>query len=210
MKRRKFIASSVLAASAGTVVANSLESTAQNPTNEIYELKTYETTFRGDQKSLITYLKDVLRPALQGVGARDLMIFSEVGDAEPRKLWALTAFPNFEIYQRSIDLAAQKDFIEKSANYASLGKIYNRINSSFLYAFDGLKQMLDPIKDAGLFELRIYEGTNEDAVRRKIKMFNKEEIDLFYRTDLNPVFFSKMLTGPYEPCLVYFLTKFLN
>lgn len=206
MKRRKFIASSALTATAGVVSANSLRSTTQNPTNEIYELKTYELAFRGDQKSLLTYFNEVLKPALFGVGAKNSMIFSEVGNPEPKKLWVLNAYPNFDVYQKSIALATQKDFIEKSAAYANAGKIYNRISSSLLYAFDGLKQMLDPIKDTGLFELRIYEGSNEDAVRRKIKMFNNEEIDLFYRTDLNPVFFGKMLTGPYEPCLVYMLS----
>lgn len=36
-------------------------------------------------------------------------------------------------------------------------------------------------------------------------MFNDEEIDLFPKVGLNHVFYGKMLSGPYRPCLVYML-----
>jgi len=95
--------------------------------------------------------------------------------------------------------------MEQSKAYIEAGQTYNRINSSLLQAFASIPQMKQPINGAELFELRIYEGVNEDAVRRKIKMFDVEELDLFYRTDMNPIFFGKMLVGPYIPSLVYML-----
>jgi len=42
-------------------------------------------------------------------------------------------------------------------------------------------------------------------VRRKIKMFNVEEIPLFHEVGLHPVFFGDMIAGPYRPCLTYLL-----
>ena len=68
-----------------------------------------------------------------------------------------------------------------------------------------MPQVVDPIEGAGLFELRTYEGYSEDAVRRKTKMFNVEEIDLFQRTGMIPVFFGDMIAGPYRPTLSYML-----
>ena len=35
--------------------------------------------------------------------------------------------------------------------------------------------------------------------------FNDEEIPLFFKVGLNPVFFGEMISGPYRPCLVYML-----
>jgi hypothetical protein len=54
-----------------------------------------------------------------------------------------------------------------------------------------------------LFELRIYESASEDAGRRKIDMFNKEEIALFLKVGLLPVFFGRIMAGEYMPALVY-------
>lgn len=36
-------------------------------------------------------------------------------------------------------------------------------------------------------------------------MFNVEELALFYKTGLNPVFFGEMIIGPNRPTLVYML-----
>ncbi len=68
-----------------------------------------------------------------------------------------------------------------------------------------MPEVANPGPEAGLFELRTYEGYSEDATRRKIKMFNVEEIDLFHETGLHPVFFGNMISGPHRPALVYML-----
>ena len=59
--------------------------------------------------------------------------------------------------------------------------------------------------------MRTYEGYAEDAVRRKVKMFNVDELPIFYKTKLNPVFFGEVIAGEHMPCLIYMLTfKDLN
>jgi len=72
-------------------------------------------------------------------------------------------------------------------------------------AFDGLPKLRIPEKNRGLFELRTYESYNEDAARRKIAMFNDEELPLFDKVELHPVFFSKILAGKFMPALMYML-----
>jgi len=206
MKRRKFVASSAVVATAATSASAMdavLESTARD--NEYYELRHYEMSFGGNRKSLMTYLSDVLLPTLKDAGASHTVMFKEQGDAEPSKLWVMISYPDLDTYDRAVKAQSSAAFIDRSSDHAVAGKAYNRYTSSLLKAFDGLPQMLAPGDDKTLFELRIYEGENEDAVRRKVMMFDKEEIALFEKVGLNSVFFGKMIIGPYMPSLVYML-----
>jgi hypothetical protein len=66
--------------------------------------------------------------------------------------------------------------------------------------------MIKPQKGSQLFELRTYEGYSEDAVRRKVKMFNKEEFSIFEATGLHSVFFGEQVSGPLMPALTYMLS----
>jgi len=204
MKRRKFITTAAATGlTAPLVSAPSLSS--QAPANEIYELRTYELAWGGNQAALTTFLNEVEAPYLKANGANHFMTFKESDQRQPATVWSLTSFPGFEAFQQAIANRSDEQYLSRSESYAAAGKTFNRISSSLIYAFDGLKQMKDPIESAALFELRIYEGVNEDAVRRKIMMFDDEELDLFYKVDLNPIFFGKMIIGPHVPCLVYML-----
>jgi hypothetical protein len=66
--------------------------------------------------------------------------------------------------------------------------------------------MIVPDNSERIFELRTYQGYSDDAVRRKIRMFNEGELDIFYRTKLNPVYFGEMISGKDLPCLQYMIT----
>ncbi len=184
--------------------ARSIVSPAED-THEIYELRTYEFTWGGNKAALISFLREVEAPYLKNMGANHFMSFTEVGQSEPSKLWTLASYPDFNSYHRAISNRSDQKYLNQAADYITAGQTYNRISSSLLYAFDGMKHMKSPIEGASLFELRIYEGVNEDAVRRKIKMFNDEELELFNKVDLNPIFFGNMVVGPYVPSLVYML-----
>ena len=210
MKRRKFL-HSTLAASAlplGYTVANQTTIKEEGVEKELYELRTYEIKFRGNSKLLLNYLKDALQPTLQRLGCGHFMLFEELGNADPKKIWALISYPNAAIYLKAQNLQADPGFVKAAAEYTALTPdqpIFNRFSSSLLLAFDGLPQMLNPIDGASLFELRTYEGYSEDAVYRKVKMFNEGEIPLFLKVGLHPVFFGEMIAGPYRPSLTYML-----
>lgn len=204
MKRRKFVAATTASMMLAPWALGKSPSNQSSSNGEIYDLKTYELKFASNRKALLNYLKEVHNPYLENLGAKTMM-FMETGATEPTKLWTLAAYPDFNTYQQGTHVDANEAVMEQSKAYIEAGQTYNRINSSLLQAFASIPQMKQPINGAELFELRIYEGVNEDAVRRKIKMFDVEELDLFYRTDMNPIFFGKMLVGPYIPSLVYML-----
>jgi hypothetical protein len=156
------------------------------------------------------YFEKALIPALNKYGVKSVGVFKEIGKTEPAKIYLLIAYPSFEDYIGINEkVKSDSDFKKNSENWDKMPAekpVYNRFNTSLLIAFDGLPAMKLPAKEPRIFEVRTYEGYNEDAVRRKIKMFNDEEFPIFYKTKLTPVFFGESIAGPNSPCLTYMIT----
>jgi hypothetical protein len=207
MQRRDFLKTSALAT--GTIAAAITPALAeqQQKAKEVYELRIYE--MRWSQAPLDEYLSKALIPALNRMGVKKVGAFSESGKSEPAKLYLLIPYPSFDEYGK-ITMALRKDqeLAQASAAYDQIPPeqaVYSRYESSLLLAFDGIPQMIAPPSGQRIFELRTYEGYSEDAVRRKIKMFNEGELDIFKNTKLNSVFFGEMIAGKNLPCLTYML-----
>ncbi|CAH1002364.1 hypothetical protein LEM8419_03271 [Neolewinella maritima] len=209
MERRKFIKGGVAGALALAGSKTSLAaSRAVGPEPEVIEWRTYEMNFGGDQGLLTRYLTDALEPALDRKGATQFVQFKEYGDPNPAKLYVMISYPDAATYLSVQDLSDDQDYTAAAADYDALKAakpIYTRYSSWLLSAFSGMPQSVTPDAASGLFELRTYEGYSEDAVRRKIGMFNDHELTIFDETGLKPVFFGDMLAGPYRPALVYLL-----
>lgn len=208
MQRRNFLAAGAAALPA-MLGASPDASLADDAARQLIELRTYEIKFGGSGQSiLLDYLNGALAPALKAIGCTDFHIMKEMGNEEPVKIWVLISYPDANAYLSAQDLRGNEDYQKASADYAKVPvdrPVFNRYASQLLHAFGGMPKVASPSAQAGLFELRTYEGYSEDAVRRKIKMFNVEEIDLFHEVGLHPVFFGKMISGPYRPSLVYML-----
>ena len=210
MKRRKFLESGTgLAATMPFVSQHKfVADQAAMDDKELYELRTYELRFGGNLDMLTTYLKNALAPAMKRAGANHFMIFRDIHSTLPRKISVLISYPSAQSYVQGQIVDKDDEYRTATQEYDALpveSPIYTRYGSWLLHAFDGLPKMMDPVEGATVFELRTYEGYSEDAVRRKIKMFNDEEIPLFLDVELNPVFFGEMIAGPYRPCLTYML-----
>ncbi|MEM1123128.1 MAG: NIPSNAP family protein [Bacteroidota bacterium] len=209
MQRRKFLsaaAASSLLPLGCAAASGQLQQTETADEKELYEIRIYDMKFGANSQPLTDYLKNALQPALLKAGANHVLFFNEISTELPRKIWAMVSFPTMATYLASQDLSGDSDFQAASATYHQASSMpFNRYESWLLHAFDGLPKMDDPVDGASVFEIRTYEGYSEDALRRKIKMFDDEELPLFYKTGLNPVFFGKMLSGPYRPCLTYML-----
>ncbi len=159
-----------------------------------------------NSKMFVQYLNEMLKPTLLNSGASSFVVYKEQSIETPTNIHVQVAYPDFGAYQNGITASHSSDFHMVTKKYdAQESSPYNRLSTSLLHAFSGMPHLRDPIDKAKLFELRIYEGYNEDAVRRKIAMFNDEEIDLFLDLQLQPIFFGEMIAGPYMPCLVYML-----
>jgi hypothetical protein len=176
---------------------------------ELYEWRTYETG-RAGQGGLDNYFSKALIPALNKLGIKKVGAFSEVGKPEPSKLHLLIPYTSFDEYMKVFaTLKGDKDFDQASADYNKIPveqAAYTRYDASLMIAFNGLPKMIVPENGPRIFELRTYEGYSEDAVRRKIKMFNDEEFTIFNRVKLNPVFFGEVIAGKNLPCLTYMIT----
>lgn len=209
MQRRKFLQSSLLAASAvstGSVYANEKPAA----TKEMYEWREYDMRFGSDQSQLENYFKSALIPAYNKYGVKTVGVFKELSKSEPAKIYLLLPFASFNDYMTTTaKVKADNDYITNSQPYNSIPAdkaVYNRFSSSFMIAFDGMPKLIVPETGTRIFELRTYEGYSEDAVRRKIKMFNEGEFPIFYRTKLTPVFFGEVISGKNLPCLTYMIT----
>lgn len=204
MKRRKFIAaSSLLGLSA--IKGQS----APKGEQEVYEHRVYELKM-GGMPRLEAYIQNALIPALNRLGVPKIGVFKELSKDDPAKLHLLLVYPSQGAYvQIQTRLKGDTEYLKAAEAYLQTPvdkAIFDRISSSLMLAFDGMPQMVTPAKEARILELRTYEGYNEDAVRRKIKMFNDSEMAIFDKTKLNRVFFGEVLIGPRLPCLTYMLT----
>jgi hypothetical protein len=208
MKRRSFLKNSAIAAGAASLTMPVMAGTSAAPgTKSIFELRIYHISRAGNAKNnLEQYFKDALIPFLSKRNVK-LCAFNEYSLEEPAKLYILMAYPDYTAYY-SVQTEMMKDeaYLKAADSYNKIAvadAVYTRYETFLLDAFDALPALSVPSEKKGLFELRIYESANEDAGRRKILMFNSEEIALFLKIGLQPVFFGKILSGEYMPALIY-------
>ncbi len=209
MQRRKFIR-----AGAAGAVALAGSQLAASPTarpvagKEVIEWRTYDMAWGGNQGALLDYLTNVLQAGLRQHGATQFKLFKEYGMTDPAKIHVMISYPDGNSFVAGQSLRKDAAFASAAGSYdaAPADKpIFERYSSWVLDAFDGMPQSATPDENAGLFELRVYQGYSEDATRRKVRMFNDHEIEIFKDTDLDAVFYGDMIAGPYRPCLVYLL-----
>jgi hypothetical protein len=209
MERRKFLQSSIIAASA---ITTGIDTTGKDEKGkkEFYEWREYDMRFGSDQSQLETYFKNALIPAFNKYGVKTIGVFKEIGKSEPPKIYLLIPYTGMDNYiSVNAKVKADDDYIKNSQPYNAIAAdkpVYTRFHSSFMIAFDGMPKLIVPESGPRIFELRTYEGYSEDAVRRKIKMFNDGEFPIFYRTKLTPVFFGEVISGKNLPCLTYMIT----
>lgn len=210
MKRRNFIRNAALAAGATTLAsgAGAAQETNNAMEKEIYELRIYQLT-GGAAKTLVkNYITSAVSPYIQKLGGKT-GIFSEYGLTEPPRLYVLITFPSPEAFYRKMKwMENDPAYLAGATSYLQSPPekpLFERYETMLLEAFDAIPRFRTPDPSRGLFELRIYESYNEDAGRRKITMFNNEELALFDKVGLPSLFFGKILAGTHMPALAYML-----
>ena len=145
--------------------------------NSYYELRTYTLQFGTSAAPLHAYFSDALIPFLNKNGINQIGVFEEIGDAMPKKIYVLIPYDGIEHYGTVLKEVKTNALFQKNSaayNAVSIDKApYSRFTTSFFNAIDGMPLLASPKQGDTLFELRIYEGYNEDAVGRKIAMFNE-------------------------------------
>jgi len=177
--------------------------------SEIYELRVYEMEFFKPAKILHDYFEKALIPALNRQGVSNVGAFEEIGEAWPKKIYLLISYQNMQAYQDVADgLENDHQFKLDAQSYWTTPpeKIpFNRVESTFIRSVSGFPNLVKPAGNSEVFELRIYESYNEDALRRKVKMFNDSEFTIFDDVGLHTVFFGANISGDQMPCLTYML-----
>ncbi|WKN41629.1 NIPSNAP family protein [Tunicatimonas pelagia] len=206
MNRRNFLQQSTMAAASLNVMAQPVAADQQ-----YYEWRTYELKSGTKMKVFDEYLQLAFIPAMNALGIENIGVFMEMGMPEPPRLHLLLTFSSLEEFaQRTPKMLGQATYQQNSQSFAESASPANpnftRYENSLMRAFEAIPQMEVPEADERIFELRTYEGYNDDAVRRKIAMFNDDELPLFYETGLHPVFFGETLIGEKLPQLTYMLT----
>ena len=188
----------------------SLLGVADDKDKEFYELRVYELTGGGSLAPLENYFTKALIPALNKNGVKNVGVFKETSKSEPMKVYLLIPYASFSKYlEIKTTLSKDTEFQKASEAYNKQPAdkpIYDRFESYMMLAFDGIPTMKVPENKQRIFELRFYQGYNEDATKRKIKMFNDGELEVFYKTKLNPVFFGEVISGKNMPFLAYMIT----
>ncbi len=208
MERRSFLKKSAIAAGA-TLTATSLSA---NPIpgmeKDFYELKVFQLKGGGGKKQLKQFYTEAVIPLLNSRGAK-VGAFNEYSQEDPPKVYILHAHKSpAEYYAAVQDMKTNKTFLDAAKTYMDIPAdkpVFERYETFLAEAFDRIPQLKIPAKNRGLFELRTYESYNEDAGHRKVKMFNDEELPLFEKVGLHPVFFGQLMAGRFMPALTYML-----
>ena len=212
MNRRMFV-SSTLAASglAGLSPLATLQAAEAAGAREYYEWRTVRLKDAAKQKAFEDYLREAGIPGLRRAGLGPIGVFKpETGDGI---LHVLMTYRSIDQFLTASDVMRRdQDYLkaaEAHINAPPTDPAYDRIDSSFMVAFEGMPRLEVPTAASGnqarVFELRIYESHSKKANKKKIEMFNVGEIAIFRRTGLTPVFFGESLIGPRLPNLTYLL-----
>lgn len=211
MQRRNFVKLvSMLSALPlfGTSAATTGVSTT--PNNEIYEWRIY--TLQTNHSALDNFFEKTLIPAYNRqqikVGA-----FTPYKKGEVEQRFYLFIYPDISTYYKVKNTIWEDSTFRKEAqpfyDETAPNPVYSHFETYLCVAFDKIPTLCMPGKERTLLELRTYCSPNEEANHRKIKMFNKEEIDIFDKVGIQPVCYGDILAGPQMPALMY-LTWYKN
>ena len=179
-----------------------------NAQDEVYELRTYQLAFFQPHDILHDYFEKALIPALNRQGVQKVGVFEEMNDQMPKKLYLLIPYSNLKAFSESKNQLANDDQYQDASEeyFGSVGDTpFADMSTNLIQSSHGFPNLTATKENAGLFELRIYESPNEDALRRKVKMFDDHEFDIFDDVGLPMLFFGYNIAGEKMPCLTYML-----
>ena len=205
MKNKAFILIySMLIMSTSIFSACKSEKNNDSSKKQIYEWRIY--TLTGDGAILDNFFKETLVPAYNRCNV-SVGVFSLYQQEENEQRYLLLVYPDLNAFEKVRQTVwNDKNFQDASRLFfeaTAPNPVYSEYETFICEAFDKMPKMRMPDKSRSLFEFRCYHSPNEDANKRKIKMFNAEEIDLFDKVGINSVCYGEILSGTRMPALIY-------
>jgi hypothetical protein len=207
MQRRNFIKTAGLLSAAPALATNSvvngLTSTGAGE-KEIYECRIY--TLNGEGDTLDAFFEKTLIPAYSRQGVT-VGAFKPYKPEEEAQRYLLFTYSNIAAYLKTKkaiwDDRTFKNEAQAFFDVTAPKPVYSKFETILSEAFDKIPVHRQPGKERTLFEFRVYQSPNEEANKRKVKMFNADEIAIFDQTGINSVLYGDILAGPRQPALMY-------
>ena len=177
--------------------------------SQYFEVRTYTTKSPEQQQRINDYWQHAAVPAYNRLGLEPIGVFTELVDSATNKIYVLIPHDSVAVFAAvPAKLAADAEYQRLAGEFLSAPKTnaaYERIESSLLVAFDGMKHLVVPPADKkpNVFELRTYVSSSEAKGLNKIKMFESGEIDVMKEVSLAPIFYGRTIVGSPMPSLVY-------
>lgn len=205
MNRRSFLGASA----AG--LATSSAADVRKDSNQYFELRFFQlrNSKTDQQERLVSLFEEHHLPMTKRNGFGPIGYFQVYLGAEMPKLVVVTEYRSWSEIAEKRDAARADEKWRKAAGAAGSEDYphFDRAETWLLKAFDAAPRLeepaVEPGKAARFFDLRTYEAESFGDVGRKIDMFNQEEIKIFRRSGINPVFFGQSLYGSRQPNLTY-------
>ncbi|MGI4855092.1 MAG: NIPSNAP family protein [Janthinobacterium lividum] len=183
---------------------------ATAPAREFYQLRKYELRNGPQTANAQNYFKEALIPTLNRMGMPQIGTFQvSIGPETPTYYVLIPSTDPATLLTLNMKLAADAEFSKNSADFwgaPAAAPAFQREEVTMMAAFNGFPKLIAPKSGKRIFQLRTYESPSNAAHLKKVDMFEKDEIAIFQRTGLTPVFFAHNLTGPRLPSLTYMLT----
>ena len=209
MHRRRFLNTSLAAASALAITANSEAQPAAS--RGYYLLRTYHLR-SGPQTGLTErFLAAALIPTLNRLGMTPVGAFRlDIGPETPVFYTLIPGTSVEALATLDLTLGKEEAFLKLAAPFWSApanAPAFARTESQLLAAFTGWPKLTPPdTTKMRIFQLRTYESPSHAAHVRKVEMFHHGEFDIFARSGFGQVFYGDTLVGPRLPNLTYMLT----
>jgi hypothetical protein len=180
---------------------------------EYYQINFYHIDNDAQELKLEKYIKNAYLPALHRIGIESVGVFKTIKGAneDSRMLVMLIPLKSLkQLEKMETGLEGDEVFIAASNEFRSSAHDappYQRLESSLLQAFSSFpshhKPEMQSLPKERVYELRNYESATEELHRKKVKMFNEGESEIFIDLGFQPMFFARAIVGANMPNLVY-------
>ena len=180
-----------------------------NEGKQYIELRYYTANSTDAANELDSYLVEALVPALNRIGYKSVGVLrEEKPSAEPLRLVVIAHNKIDDFAGLNQKLANDETYQSAASSYMKKNKKETplvRIRTELLYSFDCWPALKDPTegREEKIYELRIYESTNEHFGNLKVEMFNSGEVPIFLDSGITPVFMGQAIAGDVMPNLTY-------
>lgn len=186
------------------------------PKGDYYQLRMYTIENAAQESAMDNYLQNAYIPALKRAGIKDVGVFKTIeGKNDGQQLIVVfIPFSSMKTLEKLPEKLKKDDEFQSAAKdfrQAPYDKPpYQRLETTLMKSFSATPEYQRPEltspSSERVYELRSYQSATEELHRKKVKMFDEGESELFIQLGFEPMFFSKVIAGADMPNLIYMIS----